>query len=147
MLPKTARILDVGCGDNWFKQSAAAKGWTNVTGIDLAPPADIVGNVLDWPNLELEAHSFDAIIAFEVVEHGDFSQALHDLLKVDGLLMVTTPVPKLDPVCRAFEALHLLQRRTSPHTHLVDLREFPRFTVVHRQIKAVISQWAVLRPE
>ena len=147
MLPKSARILDLGCADNWFKGAAAERGWRNVVGIDLAPPADVVGDVNRWRELGLEPHSFDAIVAFEVVEHGDFSQPMHDLLKPDGFLMVTTPVPRWDPVCRAFEALHLLQKRTSPHTHLVDLRSFPRFTVVDRRVKAVISQWAVLRPQ
>jgi 2-polyprenyl-3-methyl-5-hydroxy-6-metoxy-1,4-benzoquinol methylase len=147
MLPRSASILDVGCADNWFKKSAAVRGFTNVTGIDLAPPADIVGDILEWRGLGLEPQSFDAIVAFELVEHGDFSQPLHDLLKPDGLLMVTTPVPKRDPVCRVFEALHLLQRRTSPHTHLIDLRTFPRFTVMDWRVKAFISQWAILRPD
>ena len=109
MLPKSSRILDLGCADNWFKQAAADRGWHNVIGIDLAPPADIVGDVNRWRELDIEPHSFDAVIAFEVVEHGDFSQAVHDLLQPDGLFMLTTPVPRWDPVCRAFEALHLLQ--------------------------------------
>lgn len=147
MLPKSARILDLGCADNWFKGAAADRGWNNVVGIDLAPPADIVGDVNRWKELGLEAHSFDAVVAFEVVEHGDFSNPIHDLLKPDGLLMATTPVPRWDPVCQVLEALHLLQKRTSPHSHLIDLRTFPRFKVVDRRIKAVISQWAVLRPE
>ena len=147
MLPKSARILDLGCADNWFKGAAADRGWNNVVGIDLAPPADIVGDVNCWKELGLAAHSFDAVVAFEVVEHGDFSKPIHDLLKPDGLLMVTTPVPRWDPVCRGLEVLHLLQKRTSPHSHLIDLRDFPRFKVVDRRVKAVISQWAVLRPE
>lgn len=147
MLPKSARILDLGCADNWFRGAAADRGWHNVVGIDLVPPADIVGDVNRWAELGLEAHSFDAIIAFEVVEHGDFAQPMHDLLKPDGLLMATTPVPRWDPVCKLFEAFHLLQKRTSPHSHLIDLRDFPQFTIVERRIKAVISQWAVLSPD
>ena len=147
MLPKSARILDLGCADNWFTSAAAARGWNNIVGIDLVPPADIVGDVNKWADLGLEAHSFDAIIAFEVIEHGDVARPMHDLLKSDGLLMATTPVPRWDPVCRLFETVGLLQKRTSPHTHLIDLRNLPHFTVVERSIKAVISQWAVLRPE
>jgi SAM-dependent methyltransferase len=146
-LPKDARILDVGCADNWFKQAAAAEGFADVTGIDLDPPADIVGDIGNWQALGLAPHSFDAIIAFEVIEHGDFSQPFHDLLKPDGVLFATTPVPRFDPVCRLFEALHLLQQRGSPHSHLTDLRELPQFEIVERRIKAVISQWAVLRPD
>ncbi|HEX3794809.1 MAG TPA: methyltransferase domain-containing protein [Acidimicrobiales bacterium] len=145
-LSKDARILDVGCADNWFKHAAAAQGFPDVTGIDLEPPADIVGDIWDWESLGLTAHSFDVIIAFEVIEHGDFSQPFHDLLKPDGVLFATTPVPRFDPICRFFEAMHLLQQRGSPHSHLTDLRHLPQFDVVERRIKAVISQWAVLRP-
>lgn len=145
-LPKDGVILDVGCADNWFKRAAAECGWTNVVGLDLCPSADIVGDVSHWRELGLEPHSIDAIIAFEVVEHGDFSEPLHDLLKPDGQLVVTTPIPRMDPVCRFLERLRLLQRRTSPHTHLTDLRRYPRFEVVERHTRAGVSQWAILRP-
>jgi 2-polyprenyl-3-methyl-5-hydroxy-6-metoxy-1,4-benzoquinol methylase len=114
--------------------------------LDMVPTADIVGDIWNWRSLGLEAHSFDAIIAFEVVEHGDFAEPLHDLLKPDGLLVVTTPVPRVDPMLKVLEAMRLLQRRTSPHSHLIDLRKFPRFEIVQLQNKLGISQWAVLRP-
>ena len=147
MLPKTARILDVGCGDNWFAGAAGSRGWKNVTGLDLYPPADIVGNVFNWRDLGLAPHSFDAVVAFEFVEHGDFSDPLHDLLKPDGVLMLTTPIPRADPLLRVLEKLRVLQLRSSPHTHLVDLRHFRRFQIVERRVKAAVSQWAVLSPE
>ena len=147
LVPKDARILDVGCADNWFRQEAEDRGWTNITGVDLTPPADIVGDIFKWRELGMEAHSFDAIVAFEVIEHGDFAPVFHDLLKPGGLLLMTTPVPRLDPVCQLLEHLRLLQQRSSPHTHLTDLRRLPSFDVVERRIKAGVSQWGVLRPE
>jgi len=145
-IPSVAAILDVGCADGWVRQWAQQRGWTNITGVDLAFPADIVGNICDWPRLGLKAHSFDVIIVFEVVEHGDLSEALRELLKPDGLLMATTPVPHLDWACKAMEAMGLLQRRTGAHTHLVDLRKYPGFRVVDRRIKGFVSQWAILAP-
>lgn len=145
-LDPPARILDVGCADNWFKQAAARRGFDNVTGLDLYPPADVVGDVRQWRELGLDGHSFDAIMAFEVIEHGDFTGPFHDLLKPGGLLLATTPVPWLDPLCQVFESLHLLQRRTSAHTNLTDLRGLPRFETVERHVKAGVSQWGVLRP-
>jgi Methyltransferase domain len=141
-----ARILDLGCADNWFKRAASSRGWPYVTGIDLEPPADIVGNVFEWRELGLDAHSFDAIVAFEVIEHGDFAGVMWDLLKSDGLLLATTPIPRMDPICRVLEGFGLLQRRSSPHSHLTDLRQLAGFDIVERQIRAGISQWAVLRP-
>ena len=145
-VPKDAVILDVGCADGWVGRWLRTRGWTSVTGIDLEPPADHVGDVNDWRALGLAAHSFDVIVAFEVVEHADLSDALHDLLKPDGRLFATTPVPALDWACRAMERLGMLQRRTSPHTHLVDLRRFPRFRAVDRTVKGFVSQWGVLAP-
>jgi SAM-dependent methyltransferase len=146
LLPQDAQILDVGCSDNWFKRAAAKIGWTNVTGLDLHPPADVVGDVFEWRSLGLEPHSFDAIVAFEVLEHGDFALPIWELLKPDGVLMATTPIPRMDPFCRFMERLHLLQQRTSPHSHLLDLRDLQHFEVEERRVKAGISQWAVLRP-
>jgi 2-polyprenyl-3-methyl-5-hydroxy-6-metoxy-1,4-benzoquinol methylase len=83
-LSQDASILDVGCGSGWLKRRAQARGWTGVVGIDLCPPADIVGDVVKWKDLGLEPHSFDVIVAFEVLEHGDLAPALLDLLNPTG---------------------------------------------------------------
>ena len=143
---RDAKILDVGCADGWAEKWATQRGWTDITGLDLMPPADVVGDIREWKSLGLEAHSFDAILAFEVLEHGDFADPLHDLLRPDGRLMATTPVPHMDWLCQVGEAAGLLQRRTSPHTHLTDLRQLPRFKAVEHQVKGLVSQWGVLRP-
>ena len=145
-IPRDARILDVGCGEGWVRQWAEPRGWPDVLGIDLSAPADIVGDVNRWPELGLEPHSFDVVIAFEVIEHADMAQALCDLLKPDGMLMATTPVPRLDGVCQALERMGALQPRTSAHSHLVDLRAYPHFDVVDRRVRGAVAQWGVLRP-
>lgn len=141
-----AKILDLGCADGWVGQWAKDHGYADVTGVDVVPPADVVGDVREWRSLGLAEHSFDVVIAFEVVEHGDYSDAIHDLLKPHGRLMATTPVPHLDWACRIGERVGLFQKRTSPHTHLVDLRRFPRFDCTERVVKGGVAQWAVLRP-
>jgi len=145
-IPKDAAVPDVGCADGWVQQWAQPRGWSNIIGADLVPPADVVGDIRSWRQLGLAAHSFDAIIAFEVVEHGDLAAVLRDLLKPAGRLSVTTPVPHLDWACKAMEAMGLSQRRTGPHTHLVELREYPGFRVVDRRVKGLVSQWAILEP-
>lgn len=145
-IPKSARVLDVGCASGWVGKWAAQRGWTGVLGIDLRPPADIVGDVRDWRNLGLEPNSFDVILAFEVVEHGDFAATLLDLLHPNGALMVTTPVPRFDWLCKMLEHVGLLQKRVMPHTHLVDVRDYPGFRVETRRVRGMIAQWGVLRP-
>jgi SAM-dependent methyltransferase len=149
-LPKDARILEVGCADGWFGEHAVRHGWTDVTGIDIVQPAAplphefVHGDINDWQELGLTAGSFDAVIAFEVIEHGDFYDALAALLKPGGKLMVTTPVPHMDWLCRVLERLGVNQRRSSPHTHLIRLRDLPpSFDLRHYQVKGGISQWGV----
>jgi 2-polyprenyl-3-methyl-5-hydroxy-6-metoxy-1,4-benzoquinol methylase len=144
-LPKDARILDVGCADGWFGRAAAQRGYHNVIGVDIEAPADLVGDIRQWRELGLEAHSFDAIVAFEVIEHGDFEATFWQLLRPGGLLCLTTPLPQMDGVCEALERMHLLQQRGSAHTHLTDLRELRHFGVVTHAVKAGVSQWGLLR--
>jgi 2-polyprenyl-3-methyl-5-hydroxy-6-metoxy-1,4-benzoquinol methylase len=145
-IPKDASVLDVGCADGWVGRWAKPRGWS-VVALDLRPPADIVGDLTRWRELGLRPHSFDVIIAFEVVEHADLAQALHDLLKPGGRLMVTTPVPRLDRVCQLLESVGVLQPRNGEHSHLVDLREYRGFRVAERRVKGLISQWGVLVPD
>jgi len=142
---KDAKVLDVGCADGWVERWTQAQGFSNVIGLDLVPPADIVGDVSNWRSLGIAPHSFDAIVAFEVIEHGDIVGALHELTRPGGLLLATTPVPGMDWACRLMERIGMLQRRTSPHSHLTDLRLLPDFEVVDHRIKGFVSQWGVLR--
>jgi len=58
----------------WVRQYLEEKGHTGYVGLNLIPPADIVGDIGNWPSLGLKAQSFDYIIAFEVVEHVDCFQ-------------------------------------------------------------------------
>jgi 2-polyprenyl-3-methyl-5-hydroxy-6-metoxy-1,4-benzoquinol methylase len=149
-VPKDARILEVGCADGWVGRYAMAGGWSHYTGIDIvapaAPPAHrfVHGDVKRWQAVGLAPSSYDVIIAFEVIEHGDFFAAMAALLRPGGLLMVTTPVPRMDWACQILEALGLNQRRSSPHTHLIRLRDLPApFVPVRTSVKAGLSQWGI----
>jgi SAM-dependent methyltransferase len=144
-LPKDARILEIGCGSRWVGDYLKANGWTNYVGADLVPPADIVGDIREWRELGLEPASFDAIIAFEVIEHVDLTPEALALLKPGGLLLLTSPVPHMDWVMKLLEAAGLNQRRTSPHDHLVYFERLPWFEAVSLKRKAGLSQWGILR--
>jgi predicted SAM-dependent methyltransferase len=118
-------------------------GWENYVGADLFPPADIVGDILKWRELGLEAESFDVILAFEVVEHVDCFDACYQLLKPGGMLMVTTPVPHMDWAMKLLERVGLNQRRTSPHDHLVYLKDVPLFEERDLKTVAFLAQWGI----
>jgi 2-polyprenyl-3-methyl-5-hydroxy-6-metoxy-1,4-benzoquinol methylase len=142
-LPADARILEVGCGSGWVREQLREAGLTNYVGLDLVPPADVVGDVREWRSLGMKPESFDAIVAFEVVEHVDCFQACHDLLKPGGRLLITTPVPHRDWVMKCLERVGLNQKRTSPHDHLVYLEKVPLFGEKRVKVVAGLSQWGV----
>jgi cyclopropane fatty-acyl-phospholipid synthase-like methyltransferase len=142
-IPKSCRVLEIGCGAGEVREYMLSHGWRDYTGLDLRPPADIVGDIRDWQRLGLHPESFDALIAFEVVEHVDCWQAMYDLLKPDGVLMVTTPIPSRDWICRLLERAGLAQKRTSPHDHLVDLRRVPKFELHSLERVGWLAQWGI----
>jgi 2-polyprenyl-3-methyl-5-hydroxy-6-metoxy-1,4-benzoquinol methylase len=143
-IPVHHQILEVGCGDGWVKEYLKGRGCMHYTGVDLRAPADIVGDIRSWRQLGLKPESYDTIVAFEVVEHVDCFKDCYDLLRPGGSMMITTPCPSMDWVCKLLEAMGVNQRRTSPHDHLVDLRLAPFFE--QKTIRRVcgIMQWAVL---
>ena len=144
-LPKDAAILEIGCGAKWVGEWLRSAGYTGYVGNDLVPPADIVGDITKWQELGLKAESFDAIVAFEVVEHVDLFQEAFDLLKPGGKFLITSPVPEMDWAMQLLETVGLNQKRTSPHDHLIDFRDIPLFEAVEIKRVAGLSQWGVFR--
>ncbi|MEQ1687907.1 MAG: class I SAM-dependent methyltransferase [Sphingopyxis sp.] len=144
-LAKDAAILEIGCGARWVGDHLREAGYTAYVGNDLVAPADIVGDIRQWAALGLKAASFDAIIAFEVVEHVDLFREAYDLLKPGGQLLLTSPVPEMDWAMQLLEAVGLNQKRTSPHDHLIDFRSIPLFEHVSIRRVAGLSQWGIFR--
>jgi 2-polyprenyl-3-methyl-5-hydroxy-6-metoxy-1,4-benzoquinol methylase len=144
-IPKDAAILEIGCADGWVGEYAKTNGWHNFTGMDILPSsnADVVGDINEWKSIGLKEKSYDAIIAFEVIEHGDFYKSMYDLLKPGGKVYVTTPMPHFDWVCKILEALKLIQKRSSAHTHLIYLEKAPHLELVEKKVMGFISQWGV----
>ena len=104
-LPKTAPILDIGCGAGQMLQLLKDQGFTNVSGIDVsaeqvrlatdrglnASVGDVLQSLRDAPS------AFDAITALDFVEHFDKSEqipmfeVIHSALKPGGRLILETP--------------------------------------------------------
>lgn len=143
-IPKEARILEVGCGGGWVRDYLKGHGWMHYTGIDLRPPADVVGDIRQWRRLGPRPESFDVVIAFEVVEHVDCLKDCYDLLRPGGLMMLTTPVPYMDWALKLLEKIGLNQERTSPHDHLVRVSRVASFEHKKVRIVGLMSQWAIL---
>ncbi|WAE73553.1 class I SAM-dependent methyltransferase [Streptomonospora nanhaiensis] len=103
------RLLDVGCGDGTYTVELA-QGYVRVDAIDIEPgrldafAARIAGtgfedriglHKMSADSLAFDAHTFDRVTAFEVVEHiedveGSLAE-IHRVLKPGGALSLTTP--------------------------------------------------------
>lgn len=140
---KSHHILEIGCADGWVGDYLKKNGFKNYLGLDLYPPADIIGDIKKWRDLGIKNSSFDVIIAFEVVEHVDCFNECHDILKKGGKLMITTPIPHMDWMMKILESVHLNQKRTSSHTNLVYLNDIPNFSLKEIKKVGMLSQWAI----
>ena len=142
-IPKNHKILEIGSGSGWVSDYLKNNGWENYTGIDIVPPAEIVGDIHNWKTLGLEENSFDVIIAFEVIEHVDCFKDCFDLLKPEGKLLLTTPYPLMDWFLILLEFLGLNQKRTSTHNNLVYLKKVSIFKNKKIKIILFLSQWGI----
>ena len=139
------RVLEAGSGDGWFRRAVEGALSVHYTTIDIDAPADIHGDIRDWREHGLEAGTFDVVVAFEIVEHTDCFAECYELLKPGGLMLITTPMPHADWLLKILEALHLTQKRTSPHDHLVYLTTIQRFLRVTVRNPFGLGQWAVFK--
>jgi 2-polyprenyl-3-methyl-5-hydroxy-6-metoxy-1,4-benzoquinol methylase len=144
-ISKDAHILEIGCGGGWFADYMKSHGWDNYIGLDLAPPADIVGDIKYWTELGIREKSYDVIVGFEVIEHVNCFQELHSILKDDGVLILTSPDPHFDWICKVLEFLGLNQKRTSPHDHLVNFKDVPYFKPIRLKRIGWLIQWGVFK--
>lgn len=143
-LPKTAKILEIGCGSGWLRAYMKKNGWTAYVGLDIVPPADIIGDIKNWQELGLKPESFDIIIAFEVIEHVKCFQECFDLLRENGQLLLTSPVPHFDWLCRLLEVIGLNQKRTSKH-ECIYFKDIPLFEPVKIKTVGAMAQWGIFK--
>ncbi|MBF0233087.1 MAG: class I SAM-dependent methyltransferase [Desulfamplus sp.] len=137
------RVLEIGSGSGWVREKLAVQGVHDLTTFDLLPPADIVGDIRDYAALGLVQESFDVIIAFELVEHVDCLKQCHELLRPGGTLMLTSPLPPMDPLLNFFEDIGLNQRRTTPHTNLTYFRSINFFRKKVVLYPGFMAQWGI----
>ena len=143
-IPKTTKILEIGSGDGWVGDYLRNNGYSHYTGIDLFPPADIIGDINNWGKLPLQESYYDYIIAFEIFEHIDCIEACYSLLKKNGKLLITTPLPHMDWSLNILEFLKLNQKRSSPHNNLIYLKHIEGFSKYNIKIIAFLSQWGII---
>lgn len=104
-LPKSAAILDLGCGDGPLLEHLRSSGFTNACGVDCSAEqvrAAVARGVSARQDDLFEAlaaapRAFDAILAIDVIEHmtkpelARLGHLLRTALRPGGLLIVQTP--------------------------------------------------------
>lgn len=101
-LPRTGRVMDVGCGNGLFLPQLAA--WGDVYGLEVdrslltddAPHRErIYTEPLEHERYDDMRGSFDLVTALDVIEHVEddrgFVQRMTSLLKPGGHMLVTVP--------------------------------------------------------
>jgi 2-polyprenyl-3-methyl-5-hydroxy-6-metoxy-1,4-benzoquinol methylase len=98
---KTNNMLDVGCGDGYFLEEAAKRGW-RVFGTEFTDEAIAVctKKTIHMTKGAIQAESyesgfFDVVTSFEVIEHinnpVEETRIYKTILRSGGLLYITTP--------------------------------------------------------
>src|SRR3990172_3605826 len=134
------KIIDIGCGSMWLTNYLRNLGY-NCVGFDTAPPADIIGDIKSY---KFEEESFDVVIALEIIEHVDCINEIKKMLKSGGLFIISTPVPLLDSLLKVGEFLSILQKRTSPHSNLIYIKNIP-LKLIKKKILFGIVQCGIFR--
>lgn len=123
----SAGVLEIGCGDG-YGTAILAEQAARVTAVDVEaetvahaaaqyPDAGIDFRTYDGERLPFDAGSFDAVVAFQVIEHVEddagFVAEAHRVLRPGGVLLVTTPnrahrVPPGEPLWNPFHVREYL---------------------------------------
>jgi SAM-dependent methyltransferase len=126
LVPKSARILDLGCGYGRIAGQLLEHGWPHVTGLDISPEMIRLARelhpsgdfrVLTGDRLPFDASSFDAVLVIAVltcIPRDDAQKRLiaeaHRVLKPGGILFVSDypiqPDPRNQARYAAFEEKH-----------------------------------------
>jgi SAM-dependent methyltransferase len=158
LLPATTgRVLEVGCGEgNQLRKLTAALPDAELVGLDLAPPDRVdgshpavlvCGSVLALPYAD---HSFDLVLALEMLEHvDDPGAALTEIARVAAdTVLLSVP---WEPVWRAgnlARGRYLGQLGNTPgHVQHFTRRGFLRLVARHFRIDAVKRPlpWTMVR--
>ncbi len=156
-LAQGRRVLDAGCGVGWGTGVLVAAGASAAIGLDLdpgaiadarqrVPDADFVQG--DIVRLPWDAGSFGLVVCFETLEHvAEHEQALDELVRVlapDGVLLVSSPNPRVYPAGNPFH-LHEFtpeELEAAVARRLADVTQWNQ----HTQIASVLLRRGSLPP-
>lgn len=150
---RTTRILDVGCGSGAMLDRLAERGYTQLCGLDIAPPIDARPGItfiecdLDACTTPLADGSVDLAVSVEVFEHieniGALLAELSRVLVPGGMILATTPnVHSLEARLRYLLLGSLKQfDRLGDPTHILPIFLYPFERILSRHGFEIADSW------
>lgn len=133
-LPEQAHLLEVGCGEGHFLRRAQ-KVFGRVSGLDISAEGvaqarkaarGVEVRLADASHLPFPAGAFDAIVAFDLIEHlsepNKFLAEAFRVLRTGGLLVLSTPNP--DSFGHRFKKERWFGYRDSTHVSIQSPHEW-----------------------
>jgi len=129
VITRSMTILDLGCGSGTLVDRLRREGF-NVIGVDLNLPDSKVGVHLLRRNAYstgFDDNSFDCVVCIETIEH--LEPRVYDeicrITRDGGILILTTPKKRWDPLIRFLSSLGLTDEFVTPHINLVEPKDLP----------------------
>lgn len=151
-LDRDAPIVDLGCGSGAMLRRLKAAGFSNLAGLDIAPPAPEPGITyhavdLDGGRLPLPDGEVSLLVAVEIIEHmenlGSLLSEIRRVLAPGGRALVTTPnVHSAEARVRMFLLGSLKQFDTlGDPTHVAPIFLFPFRRLAGRHGLSIARYW------
>jgi 2-polyprenyl-3-methyl-5-hydroxy-6-metoxy-1,4-benzoquinol methylase len=114
-IPQGARVLDIGCADGALFRQGTSRIRSGV-GIDLRSSDGWVAGAFErrigtFPDVLIPGERFDAVTMLALVEHvaidklREWAESLPACILKGGVLLITTPSPKVDMILHALMRL------------------------------------------
>lgn len=163
LLPKNAKVLDVGCGPGLPVDEFLVESGFDVTGIDFSksmlelarrnvPKARFVEK--DMTKLDFEADSFDGLVSFYAIihvsreKHFSIFQSFHRILKPKGIMLLCLGPDEWEATCE-YHGTEMFWSNYSPEKSLMLVKK-AGFKIISDHICTIGGEkqyWVLARNE
>lgn len=125
-LSKDMKILDLGCGDGWLTDYLNSARYDCV-GVDIHQKDKHPFYKGSAEKIPFPDHHFDCLIMIEVIEHISPScyTEINRVLKDKGRIILSTILPKSDPLLHLMSKFRMVDPYVTPHINLVHIENLP----------------------
>jgi len=142
-LSKNMKILDLGCGSGWLTKFLNSKGFDCV-GVDIDQKNEPPFYKGTAEKIPFRDKLFDCIIMIEVIEHisPKCYNEINRVLKDGGKIILSTILPKSDPIVNLMSRLKMVDPYVTPHINLVHIEKLP-WKMIEKSSILLLDQFGV----